>query len=48
MSYVRARTPEGDAVGDTEGASATTIYIYRCAQHGPFQFSPDIPVSPGS
>lgn len=48
MRYLRARTPTGEAVADSEGATASTIYIYQCAEHGPFQFSRDIPVRPGS
>ncbi len=48
MRYVRARTLEGDTVADQQAANESTVYIYRCAEHGPFQFSPDIPVRPGS
>lgn len=47
MRYLRARTPDGTLVADSEAADVTTVYIYSCGEHGPFRFSRDIPVRPG-
>lgn len=48
MRYERARTPDGALVADSDAADVTTVYIYSCAEHGPFRFSRDIPGRPGA
>ncbi len=48
MRYLRARTPDGNLVADRDAADYSTVYIYSCAEHGPFRFSRDIPVRPGA
>ena len=47
MRYERARTPEGETIADLQAANDSTVYVYRCFEHGPFRFSKDIPVRPG-
>lgn len=48
MRYERARTPEGETIADLQAANDSTVYVYRCFEHGPFRFSRDIPVRPGA
>ncbi len=48
LRYLRARTAAGEMIADSDAADDTTIYVYHCATHGPFQFSRDIPLRPGS
>jgi hypothetical protein len=48
MRYVRARTPEGETIADSQAANDSTVYVYQCFEHGPFRFSKDIPVRAGA
>jgi hypothetical protein len=47
MRYVLARSADGQTLPNAE-ATASSIYIYQRAEHGPFRFSLDILLQPGA
>jgi hypothetical protein len=46
MRFSHVRSTDGTII-DISTATDADIHVYQCAQHGPFQFSRDIPMRAG-